>query len=83
MPLSKETLHNSLTIAQEDLSAWEKSLETRNAALPEAERVVPKKDPKWRGFNAICVDIQGRLDAITAIEERDAAVANRGNGEEA
>ncbi len=82
MPLSKETLQNSLTNAQEDLSAWEKALETRNSSLPEKERVAPKKDPKWRQFNASVVDIQTRLTAITAIEERDAAVANRGNDAE-
>jgi hypothetical protein len=77
MALSKETLQNSLAVAQKTLSAWEKSLETRNAALPEKERVTNKKDPKWRKFNADCADIQARLDAIKVVEDRNAALLNR------
>lgn len=72
MPLSKDTLERTLSLAQSELDAWLKSLDDRGVAP--ADR---RKNPKWRSLNARCRRLQKRLSVIRSIHARDAELARR------
>jgi hypothetical protein len=66
MSLNEATLSRQLGRAKEDLTAWNKSLET--SGVPSSER---RKNTKWRRLNATYNTIRNRLKAVEAIKSRD------------
>ncbi|MFK7817862.1 MAG: hypothetical protein AB8G99_04045 [Planctomycetaceae bacterium] len=72
MPLKRPQLERQITTAQEDLAAWEKTLDERGVAADKR-----KKEPKWRHLDANLRQLKTRLYAVKAIEEREKDVAER------
>lgn len=70
MPLTRSQLERQISAAQEDLAAWEKTLDGRGIAA-DARR----KEPKWRKLDATCRQLKTRLCAVAEIEEREKALA--------
>ena len=67
MSLNEATLSRQLGRAKEDLTAWNKALETNGVAATER-----RKNAKWRHLNATYNTIRNRLKAAEAIKSRDA-----------
>ena len=70
MTLNRDHVEKQLLEAKQRLEAWESHLDENGVAADDR-----KKDPKWRRFNSRCQAIQGRIDAVAALEARDAEVA--------
>jgi hypothetical protein len=66
MSLNEATLSRQLGRAKEDLTAWNKALETNGVASSER-----RKNAKWRHLNAAYNTIRNRLKAAEAIKTRD------------
>ena len=72
MALDQATLTRQLDRAKEDLTAWNKALESEGVAASGR-----RKDTKWRHLNAAYNTIRNRLKAVEAIHTRDANAATR------
>ena len=72
MSLDQATLTRQLDRAKEDLTAWNKALESNGVASGDR-----RKDAKWRHLNAAYNTIRNRLKAVEAIHTRDANAATR------
>ena len=72
MPLKRAQLERQIAAAEEDLAAWEKTLDERKVAKKER-----RKEPKWRHLDANRRQLKTRLYAVAAIEAREADVAER------
>ncbi len=67
MGLKRPVLERSLSFATENLTKLVKVLESRGVEVK-----AYKRDPKWRELNAQCRQIRRRINAVSAIEARDA-----------
>jgi hypothetical protein len=72
MSLDQATLTRQLDRAKEDLTAWNKALESNGVAASGR-----RKNTKWRHLNAAYNTIRNRLKAVEAIHTRDADAATR------
>jgi hypothetical protein len=72
MALDQATLTRQLDRAKEDLTAWNKALESDGVAASGR-----RKNAKWRHLNAAYNTIRNRLKAVEAIHTRDANAATR------
>ncbi len=70
MGLKRPVLERSLGHASGDLEAWVKVLETRGIGAKEF-----RKCPKWREYNAKVRQIRRRINAVAAVEAREAECA--------
>ncbi len=75
MPLKRSQLEKQIAHAQEDLAAWEKTLDGRGV-----DAGARKKEPKWRHLDANLRQLKTRLYAVKAVEEREKTCAERKAG---
>ncbi len=70
--MDRERIERQLKLAQDDLARWEKELDGRKVAAKQRS-----KDPKWRALNADLRALKRRMNAVKAVEEREAAAIER------
>ena len=69
--MDRQRIERQLKLAQEKLELCEKNLEGAKDAKSRA------KNPKWRSLDADVRTLKRRLIALSEIEEREAAAAQR------
>ena len=70
--MDRERIERQLKLAQQELAAWESALDKQKVAA-EARG----KNTKWRKLDADRRAIVRRLNAVKAVEEREAAALER------
>ncbi len=72
MPLTEATLSRQLSLAKENLTACNQTLEANGVASG-----ARRKNAKWRQLNATYNSIRNRLKAVEAVKTRDEEAAKR------
>ncbi len=77
--MDRERIERQLKQAENELAAWEKELDSRKVAAEER-----KKNTKWRHLDADRRALVRRINAVKAVEAREAdALARKAEGAEA
>lgn len=72
MQKDRNRIERQLEVAKQNVQAFEKQLEAAGVTGKQRSR-----DPRWRHLNADYRQLRRRLLAVAAIEEREAAAAQR------
>lgn len=66
--MDRSRIERQLKFAQENLAAFEKTLKSKKV-----EEAKWSLDPKWRELQGDCRKVKRRLNAVSAVEERETA----------